>query len=380
MTKEPSDNENELRLVEEEAVRLEKDVIRLEAGEVKDKNFSQGERLRPSQPEMQKLVQEDVEIIHEKKKVADFGMEWLEEEGSLDEPASHRHMPLGWIVALAGVVLLLASWGAWRTLAVDTKDQSSGSAEVQPQSAEDDASRLNASERADLTKKERDEAELSYEQLEDVVSRYFKATKPEDYLGIIRDEERVMPLIREYHQTRPFVPREYRGIDEFHIIAVENHPMLGIRVNFADGEDCAALVEDAPNQVLMDWESERAHQPVDLPKFIVSRSTEAVDLRVYASPDHYYAYDFADESQFLSIKLTFRDSEEYLNGFIRRGTEAEKEIRASLRKVKNTICPLLLRVQYPEGGKGPRSVEVLELISQNWVYVQNKVDKKRESP
>jgi len=356
------DMDEGLRLVDHE-----KEVIRLEEAD----EPVLATPLRPSQPTMRKLGEEDIKALEEKAK-ADPEMPWVDEVLELEGEKSVVPWKLYGGVAL--FFLCLAAWGGWLLL---KKDDAGGSHLSAAADKEDALPKISAFERAELERKETEEAKDFYHNLEDVLSRYYLAEKPEDFIGIIRHEERVMPLIREYYQRNDFTPNQYHSISEFRSLSLENRPMIGMSVKFKGGGNNAILVEDSPDGVLVDWESERAYVPLDIDDYIKQRPTEPVELRVYVRKDHFYLYGFSDDKKYQSLKLLFRDADEYLNGYIERGSESALRIAKLLKRVPNGRMPLLLSVRFLEGDKGKRSVLIEKLVSEVWAYGEDplKADK-----
>jgi len=347
-----------LKAKKEEEEGTEEEVTVLDAPKI--------EPIRPSKPVMQEIDPMSYQAMGAQK-LASEQMSW-----SLDDPdAEPAAKPFAGIPKAYLVVPLLLfagmgiSAGWWMLYGSKGAQQASEVAPSSTLSGQEPA----VIERTVLSAKEREEAVDFYQRLEDTVRRYCGAEKPEDFKGLIRDEARVMPIIREYYRTHELIPKEFKDIDEFQSIGAEKRAMMGMRVNFQDGGSLPILVEDLPSGVFVDWESERSYQPMPIEDFLAQKPQISYDFRVYARPDNFYAFDFADESKYLGFKLSFRDSSEYLHAYVERGSGLAADLIELMRTRGFRNSPMILRVKFPEKGRGPRSVVIQKIVSKMWAFV-----------
>ncbi len=268
------------------------------------------------------------------------------------------------VYCLCGLLFLSAmAIGGWFLL-FDDQD-SSGVIQQPPLLVEPEFSGL---ERIATTQRELREAKEYYENLEKLVATYYAAKSPQDLVGMIRDEERVMPLIEKYAETHPFEPKELVSLAEFHSYAIEAQSVIILRAAFKNHATRPFMIFETEEGMKFDWEAECCYQPTNISEYIESRSLESAEFRVYAQVDNFYAFEFSDEERYLSLKLTFRDHEEHLYGYLERDSVNVKEVVESLGGGM-VATPLYVKVRFLEG-RSQRSVLVEEIVSKSWVLLR----------
>ncbi len=99
---------------------------------------------------------------------------------------------------------------------------------------------------------------------------------------------------------------------------------------------------------------------------------------MYARPDNFYVYEFQDSSVFQCLKLTFRDNDEYLFGYVQKDSACGIELarffqRASAGGVFREE-PILLSLRFTEDTRTERCVLIEDFISPRWAYVNKPSD------
>ncbi|MGC6425636.1 MAG: hypothetical protein ACON5H_01420 [Akkermansiaceae bacterium] len=283
-----------------------------------------------------------------------------------------RAVPMGWFVLLIvvfGGVLLWAGVQIWI----------SGDKPVPGRVGEQTDLASNRTGQADFINPEdeaqqREKAEIRFLLMERTINEYLSADTLEKKLNNVRHRKRVEPLMRDYYSRAEMRTRDYKAVSEYHIVSLDNHPFIAVRVDLEGDDSVALLLEEVDGEFKIDWESEVAHQEIPIQTFIEERPEGSVDFRVYVTSDHFYAYEFRDEQKWQCYKLTGRDSEESLFGYVERGSLLEKEIKKSIGwdpRKKSHMAPLFLRVSFPPAGRGSRSVRIEEVISNRWAYSTN---------
>jgi len=296
-------------------------------------------------------------ITEESSKLFDPEEEWLEER----EASERSSVPMGWF-ALLGMVLLGVV--AWVFL------QSANSPETGISESESPGSDGPLGKSAELAATK--DAEAHFKETEDLVRKFLGAGTIGEQLKYVRHPERVRPLMEKHYEENELETVQFKQISEYRIVHLENHPFLALSVVDVDDKRVVILIEDAEDRQLVDWESFVCYQEISPDDFVEERSNETVMLRAYVSPDHFYAYEFADEEKYLSYNLRFRRSDLFMNAFVERGTELEKQFSKVFPKhYSGTSEPLILEVRFVEGGKAPRSVLVEELVSLRWAFAED---------
>ncbi|MDA7863978.1 hypothetical protein N9133_00425 [Akkermansiaceae bacterium] len=354
--KEPGENEEpQLRVIPEEEPA---EVVRLEeVSESEPKDLSKKVKAREDRQFLNTMMSESSEADLDQK-VVNTDEEWMKRVPAGNSTA----VPMGWFVLVIGVMALIVSWAAYQLVFAEK--------EVVVDVDSNTPSGLEAPLGREVEEKERIEAASSYDALESQLGAYFSATTIEEKLKYVRHPERVEPLMRDYYSRHKIIPKEYKSIVEFHIVSLDNRPFTALSVETKDeSKKLAVLVEKTSEGSKFDWESEVAYQPMSLDEFMEKRPTEAMDFRVYATADRYYAYEFQDEQKWLCYRLSERDGEGYLFGyFSREQEEVVGKVMGSLSPTRKITKPLLLRLRFRPNGKGPRSVLIEKVVAERWAY------------
>lgn len=274
-----------------------------------------------------------------------------------------RAIPMGWFYLLGLGMLGVVVWMGLQIF--------SGSGEPAGLSPKNRGTELNEQEA-------RARAAAHFTQMEEVVSAFLAADTIEERLKYARHPERVRPLMEEYYRDREVKIYTFEQVANYLSASLSKHPFIALSVKTKEDESLPVLVEDREEGLLVDWESFVCYNPLSPEEFLEARPTAPVEMRVYVSFDHFYAYEFAEESEFICFRLEFRDFESPLFGYVRRGTTVEQKFRevfgpqgGNLRK------PLILSLRFPEGGKGKRSVIIDDIESTLWAYPVNPAETTR---
>lgn len=281
-------------------------------------------------------------------------------EAQIEEatPKEALRIPPGFFIVIAGAFLLLLGLGVF--LATGGRDRQKTDRLVE-----------RSRENLQLNQQEKAEARSLVDKLTLAVQGYTSATTVAEKLVYARQPERVAPLMEEYYQRRELIPLNDVKLVDQHAIPVDDRSFSGLTISYDGSKQKLLLVElDNDLNVKIDWESDICYQPVEIVDYIRSRSTEPVSLRVYANPDTFYAYEFADSDKYQCLKLTFRDSDEHLFGYVERGSPTSKLIAPYFQNPTRTINsrpePFWLTVRFLEDSKSERGVMVEEFIASRW--------------
>ena len=307
-------------------------------------------RLQPDQ-EMDLLEEEGEENLDAV--AAELGVAWDSEGG-----AGEKTTPMGWLALIAILLLIVGGWALAKL--------GKGSAHY------DSEARRVLSER-DQEEQELEAARVHYDHVETLAKRYLGAETVEEKASYVRQGERVLPLMREFYQRRILKPVRLESIKQYRERTVGGYSFFLLEVALI-GENLTKFlfVEDCVDgQPRFDWESEVSYQPMEISDYLDQKPVEALDFRVYASLDNFYGYEFADEDRYRCLKITFRDDEEFLFGYILRGSAEERGLTAYLEKGGTKQGqPVLLRLRFLPNTKSRRSVLVEKVVSPYWVLVE----------
>jgi hypothetical protein len=225
-----------------------------------------------------------------------------------------------------------------------------------------------------LVAEEREEAEASalVERIEAMLSAFFAATRVERWQGMIRQPERVMPMIREYHARQPQMPGAMRSLRALEAITLDRRGNFWMAsVMLESGEPRSLLIEIAPDgRPLVDWETFVCHQPMPWDEFARKRPEEKpMDFRVYVEADNFYSHEFSDSNKWMSFRLTALDAEETLFGYLPKDHKDLPAILSYLQMNNGRKTSLILRLNVPHGLQSRRGVVIEKLMSPRWLYM-----------
>lgn len=231
-----------------------------------------------------------------------------------------------------------------------------------------------ATERLESDAEDYAEAEALVESVEATLARYVAAASSDDLLPLVRDPERVAPLIANWYAERPFVPRKFDRLGVFQPMDLGKRPFWLITCEVEGGPPETVLMEQTGDgRVLVDWETQVCYQPMDWNRYVKDRpECGAYDFRVYVQPDYagFFSHEFGDEDKWSVYRLTAKDSDEYLFGYVRKGTALASELLEFSGVNHGRPVALLLTLRTPEGVRSPRGVLIEKVVSRRWALVE----------
>ena len=141
----------------------------------------------------------------------------------------------------------------------------------------------------------------------------------------------------------------------------------------------ASFLRDAKGIVRLDWESFTGFSALDMRAFRDAKSEEAATMRVYASVDDYYNYEFSEPKKYLSVRLRNADGSEAVNGYCALGGRVATAITARLAAAtasdsggggpagKRSWAPVIVKVRFPPKAQSDHCVELMDLMHGQWL-------------
>lgn len=339
----------ELKIVEEETIH------RLETEDQQGNAPRKKSTLRRSKEEvamLRDLAGDNLPVA------APAAEEVIVEPGSPADPI--RIPPALFVLAGAGFVLLLGL-GIFLSLGGRNRDRL-------------ESQQIAARESLRTTEQELEEARAIVKSLTTALEKYTTATTIEEKLEVARHPDRVAPFMRDFYSKHEMEPLSGVTLTSQYTLPIESRSFVVLTGSFPDGNNRVYLAEvDNDRKVTIDWESDVCYQPVDLTEFIERKETKPTDLRVFANPDNFYVYEFSDSEKYQCLKLTFRDSDEFLFGYIERDNPDHNRLFKQFQASRSTGSirpePLLVSVRFLEGGRSERGVLIEEYIAPRWAYI-----------
>lgn len=145
----------------------------------------------------------------------------------------------------------------------------------------------------------------------------------------------------------------------------------------------ASFMRDEKGMVRLDWESFVGFSAMSMREFRDKKAEDAATMRVFASVDDYFNYEFADSKKFLSVRLRNADGSEAVNGFCEAGGRVATAINARLATAsaadaaaakgepgaasKRTWAPIIVKVRFPAKAQSDHCVELIDLMHGQWL-------------
>jgi len=267
----------------------------------------------------------------------------------------HKHIPWGWF-ALIGLMLVGAV--VWSLTEVSESDSQAVKAREQTATVlENDA-------------EEELEAARLVERIQSSTKRFFEARSIEEMLPLVRQVERVRPLMEDYYSKTPVVPHKILRTLRFEPRTIDNRASFWLTtVELENHEKRNLIIEvEESGDPQIDWETLVCYQPMDWDRFARERpENESLDFRVYAQLDNFYSHEFSDSSKWACFRLTALGAEETVFGYA--NGDVVREIIEVLNLNQGNPSALILRISIPEDLRSRNGVVIEKLINPRWIFV-----------
>ncbi|WP_367872057.1 hypothetical protein [Luteolibacter sp. Populi] len=207
--------------------------------------------------------------------------------------------------------------------------------------------------------------------VESVVKRFLAADSIDEILPLIRDPERVKPLIEQAWKLKPPVPVKFQNMPLFRPETLDGKPFWVVQAEVAGGPLQSLLLEQTgPTEAKVDWETFVCYQPVPWDRYVTERpSGQAMEFRVWAMRDVHFVHEFSDSGHWRCFRLTTRDSGEVLFGYAPAGSEVAKMLEVYCDGAPSHVATVILSLRVPEHGTSPRGVVIEKMVEPRWVRV-----------
>lgn len=222
-----------------------------------------------------------------------------------------------------------------------------------------------------------EQSEALLNQVAQALSTFTQLESWQERLPLIRNAEKVKPLMATYYETHDDGPMQGLVIDpQVSFIKRDNDTFILMQGRQASTDGTAGmgepiiflaeLVEGEPG-LLFDWEVMVNYGPISWSDFVASKSTEAAPFRVRVAADDYYVQPFMDRKQFISFAIRPLHGEETVYAFARRDSELAKQLVTAINKELNGNRAMILKLRYPADAKFDNVLEVESLVADSWM-------------
>lgn len=206
------------------------------------------------------------------------------------------------------------------------------------------------------------------EHVRPVLVEFLNAANVDERLELVRDRERVEPLMRAYYERHGDGPIGFRQIAP--------SGTLAFRDSLAVVE---VVMEDwSQRQIAFDLGSDPP--PVDWESFVGYSDMSIVELREHQPPEPqllralvqwlnpgFYAFDFADEEALDSYVISDAETGDYLYGYAVRLEPVATRLRELSASSSARPFLAVLKVRFPDNPRTDNQIWIDEVLAEGWV-------------
>ena len=196
-----------------------------------------------------------------------------------------------------------------------------------------------------------------------LAARVFLNSKTiEEFAPLIRDPERVMPLVREYHQRNPYQASGVRHVDGEGTAEVAKR-FVSFNVVLRDYSSRPIALQLTRTKALVDWESWVGLCEMPWETFIEKQITDPTEVRVQIKSANYYNFSFRDDSKWACFRLATSIDGSVIYGYAPRS-------EAFFSKLPGPFDPEvtgILKIRYPDNAVSSNQVIITDFVQTGWV-------------
>ena len=185
-------------------------------------------------------------------------------------------------------------------------------------------------------------------------------------IKLSRSSERVIPLMRKYYQNYDDGPIAFRRISS---AGEEGTGIIDgfylIKVSFPDFSILPVILAYENDRIVVDWESFVGYSEITLSEFISKKPRNSTLMRLNATSDNYFNYQF-QEDIYRCLYLRNPEDTEAVYGYIERGGRADDQLSRIIESGQS-IRFLTLKIQYPKKLGGKNQVIIDEIVTSGWL-------------
>ena len=301
--------------------------------------------LRTHQPDIDALIEAE-----------NLNPELLEQ--AWGESSAHRNpIPWGWFALIGLGIAWAVIWSATRVRKADVTADLIRQ-ETQSVIVDDQQEEIEATKRI--------------EAIETTIKAFFKASSVESMAALVRQPDRVLPLMRDHYREKQVGGDRFKSIRLLQPLTLDKRGDFWMAsVSLADGGKRNLIIQTPEDgEPRIDWETFVCHQPKPWDEFVSSGPAgTSFDFRVYAERDNFNVHEFSDPEKWTCFRLTALDSEETLFGYAATGGPEERMLSGLLQASGGARASAILRLMIPEGLRARRSAVIEKVVNNRWLYI-----------
>lgn len=197
---------------------------------------------------------------------------------------------------------------------------------------------------------------------QDAAERFLNCETVEDFAPLIRDPERVMPLIREFYRQTPY--------EQVGVLATDENQGTQVAKRFAsfsivlkDYSSRLIALEFIDTKPLVDWESWVGYCAIPWETFIEEKVVKPTEVRVSVQRAFYYNFSFRDDSQWACYRLTTSTDASVIYGYAPHDASFLRELPDTNEQEESFV----LQIRFPDTAVTSNQVLITELLQSGWV-------------
>jgi hypothetical protein len=207
-------------------------------------------------------------------------------------------------------------------------------------------------------------SEADYNTAGELAKKFLASPTLDAVMPLIRDPERVRPLMDEFYNASPWRSTTVRSLAPREVFQTKDQMLAGM-VELDDFSRRPIAFLRTPDGIKVDWESYVAHGEVPWERLAEVRPTLSVLMRVRLTPDDYYNLDFTDARTYACYRLTSHDTTHRVYGYARRDSVVYARLLERVRP--NAFTMPTVRIRFKEAGLSDDQVEITEVVSDGWL-------------
>lgn len=202
---------------------------------------------------------------------------------------------------------------------------------------------------------------------EAAVRTFCQAPTWEDLIPLIRDRERVEPLLREYYATHPYKPARIQEIRNTQAAFSKGMLIVSAQAITEDNyQEIPVLMSREDEGYMVDWEFVVEYNPLSWEEFRAKKPSEPIVFRTLLSPAEYYNFQFADSKVYQCFKIDDRQLGFVgVYAYVKRDTPVSDRLEQEMRQTLPLPC--MVTLQFPSNPEADNLVEITEFLRKGWM-------------
>lgn len=196
----------------------------------------------------------------------------------------------------------------------------------------------------------------------EAASAFLSCESIDELAPLIRDPERVMPLLREFYRQTPYQATEAIAVDEEGVAQVAKR-FTSFNIVLKDYSTRAIAVELTKTEALVDWESWVGYCAIPWETFVESKITEPTEVRVEVKRAYYYNFNFRDDSKWACFRLATTSDAPVIYGY----APLTEDFVSKLPGASKPGATFVLKIRFPDTAVTSNQVIITDFLQSGWV-------------